>query len=231
MKNGFETITEWVFDLDNTLYPADCNLFAQVDQRMAAYIANELHLPLSHARFVQKDYYKRFGTTLSGLMKLHGLDPKPFLDYVHDIDVTMVPKAPDLANAIEALPGRKFIYTNGSRRHAERVALQLGILDQFEDITDIASSNYCAKPDREAYRNFLRHHDVAASAATMFEDMPHNLEAPHALGMVTVLVRSDYIDHPVQRAMKKWTTLPDHIHHATDDLTEFLISSVTKQAM
>lgn len=223
-------ISTWVFDLDNTLYPADCNLFAQVDRRMADYIAKALDLPLPHARFIQKDYYKRFGTTLSGLMKLHDLDPTPFLDYVHDIDVTMVSKAPELSNAIDALPGRKFIYTNGSRSHAERVALQLGILDHFEDITDIASNNYCAKPDREAYRTFLKHHAIAPSSASMFEDMPHNLEAPHALGMVTVLVHSDYIDHPVQKAMKKWKTLPDHIHHKTDDLTGFLKASLTKKA-
>ncbi len=222
-------ITTWVFDLDNTLYPADCNLFAQVDQRMAAYIAKALDLPLAHARFVQKDYYKRFGTTLSGLMKLHGMKPEPFLDYVHDIDVTVVAKAPELSTAISALPGRKYIYTNGSRCHAERVAEQLGILTHFDDITDIASNGFCAKPDLDAYRSFLNHHDVQPSQATMFEDMPHNLEAPHALGMVTVLVHSNYIDHPVQRAMKRWTSLPEHIHHQTKDLTGFLKSAIIKK--
>jgi len=220
-------ITTWVFDLDNTLYPADCNLFAQVDQRMTSFIAKALDLPLNHARFVQKDYYKRFGTTLSGLMKLHGMEPEPFLDYVHDIDVTMVANSPHLSNAISALPGRKYIYTNGSRRHAERVAGQLGILAHFDGITDIASNGFCAKPDLAAYQNFLSHHNIQPSTATMFEDMPHNLEAPHALGMVTVLVHSDYIDHPVQKTMKTWTALPDHIHHQTKDLTGFLTTAIT----
>ncbi len=223
-------ISTWVFDLDNTLYPAGCNLFAQVDQRMAAYIAKELDLPLAHARFVQKDYYKRFGTTLTGLMKLHGLKPEPFLKYVHDIDVTMVEAAPELSKAIAALPGRKFIYTNGSRHHAERIADQLGVLNHFEDITDIASNNYCAKPDKKAYQSFLKHHAIAPSSATMFEDMPHNLEAPHALGMVTILVQSDYMDHPVQKEIKRWTRLPEHIHHQTDDLTGFLKTSLNRQA-
>lgn len=219
-------ISTWVFDLDNTLYPADCNLFAQVDQRMAAFIAKELDVPLAHARFVQKDYYKRFGTTLSGLMTLHGLEPEPFLDYVHDIDVTMVQDAPELSNAISALPGRKFIYTNGSRRHAERVADQLGVLNHFEDITDIASNNFCPKPDKRAYQNFLNHHAITPTEATMFEDMPQNLEAPHALGMVTILVHSDYLDHPIQKEIKRWTAPPDHIHHQTDDLTGFLKTAV-----
>lgn len=221
-------IDTWIFDLDNTLYPAQCNLFAQVDQRMAAYIADALNVPLNHARFVQKDYYKRFGTTLSGLMQLHGLEPEPFLDYVHDIDVSIVSEAPELAAALAGLPGRKFIYTNGSRRHAERVAEKLGVLAHFDDITDIASNAYCAKPGLEAYRNFLKSHDVTASSAVMFEDMPHNLEAPHTLGMVTVLVHSDYVDHPVQLEIKQWTALPVHIHHQTKDLPGFLTSVVSE---
>ncbi len=220
-------IRTWVFDLDNTLYPAECNLFAQVDQRMAAYIANALDVPLPHARYLQKDYYKRFGTTLTGLMQLHQLEPEPFLDYVHDIDLSMVAPAPRLEAAIAELPGRKFIYTNGSRRHAERVATQLGILTLMEDITDIASNGFCAKPDPEAYQRFLTHHNVAPNSAIMFDDMPHNLESPHVLGMVTVLVQSNYVDHPAQLAMKQWTSLPGHIHHHTEDLIGFLSDAHT----
>ena len=218
-------ISTWIFDLDNTLYPAECNLFAQVDQRMAAYIADALEVPLPHARYLQKDYYKRYGTTLSGLMKLHQLEPEPFLDYVHDIDVSVVQSAPDLADAIKRLPGRKFIYTNGSRRHAERVAGRLGVLNLFEDITDIAGNYYLAKPDLDAYKKFLARHNAAPRSAIMFDDMPHNLEAPHTLGTVTVLVHSDYMDHPVQKAMKRWKTLPEHVHHQTKDLTQFLIDA------
>lgn len=215
-------ISDWIFDLDNTLYPAECNLFAQVDQRMAAFIANELNLPLPHARFVQKDYYKRFGTTLSGLMQLHDLDPEPFLEFVHDIDVSVVPEAPELAKAIARLPGRKIIYTNGSRGHAERVADKLGVLHLFDDITDIASNNFCPKPEADAYQSFVSQHQLKPRSAVMFEDMPHNLEVPHALGMATVLVHSDYNDHPVQKSIKQWTSLPDHVHHQTYNLTEFL---------
>ncbi len=219
---GFGETTAWVFDLDNTLYPSACNLFAEVDKRMGEFIASYLGVPFAHARHLQKSYYRQFGTTLTGLMQVHKLDPQPFLDYVHDIDLSSVPKAPELAAAIAALPGRKLIFTNGSRRHAERVAEKLGVLHLIEDICDIAACGFVAKPDPDAFKRMVDRHDVAPRQAAMFEDMPHNLEAPHALGMTTVLVHSDYPDHPVQQQMRTWTKLPQHIHHATQDLTGFL---------
>lgn len=215
-------ISNWVFDLDNTLYPAECNLFAQVDQRMAAYIAEKLDVALDHARYLQKDYYKRFGTTLNGLMKLHGFDPEPFLDYVHDIDIGSVEASPELHRAIAALPGRRFIYTNGSRNHAEGVAGKLGILALFDDITDIAANDYCPKPDIKGYEKFLGRHGLEAERTAMFDDIPLNLEAPYQLGMTTVLVHSSYVDHPSHKAMQKWSSLPDYIQFETRHLSAFL---------
>lgn len=218
----FNRTRAWIFDLDNTLYPAECNLFAQVDQRMGEFISNYLGIPFDEARRLQKDYYRTFGTTLSGLMQVHGLKPGEFLDYVHDIDVSMVPRLPALATAIRTLPGKKYIFTNGSRGHAENVAGQLGVLDEFDEIFDIGAAGYVPKPSREAYDRFLRAHGVKASEASMFEDMPHNLEAPHDLGMVTVLVHSTYYDHPIQHEISSWTSPPEHIHHMTENLKEFL---------
>jgi putative hydrolase of the HAD superfamily len=212
----------WIFDLDNTLYPAECDLFAQVDRRMGEFIARHLGVPFEYARHLQKSYYRQFGTTLAGLMRVHKMQPEPFLDYVHDIDVSVVPDAPELRVAIERLPGRKLIFTNGSRAHAERVAGKLGILDLFEDISDIASCDYEPKPSAAAFDSMVRRHDIAGMNAAMFEDMPQNLEVPHRLGMSTVLVHSTYMDHPVQRSMRSWTALPEHVHHFTDDLTRFL---------
>lgn len=212
----------WIFDLDNTLYPAECNLFLQVDQRMGEFISRYLGIPFADARRLQKDYYRKFGTTLSGLMAVHNLDPKDFLDYVHDIDVSVVPEAPELGEAIAALPGRKYIFTNGSRGHAERVAGKLGILDRFDGVFDIGAAAYVPKPSPEAYDRFLKAFGAAGERAAMFEDMPHNLEAPHALGMATVLVHSSYFDHPVQREIRNWKTPPEHVHHMTEDLTGFL---------
>lgn len=213
----------WVFDLDNTLYPADCNLFAQVDQRMGEFIARFLGVPFDYARHLQKTYYRQFGTTLSGLMRVHRMDPQPFLDYVHDLDLSAVAEHPQLAAAIERLPGRKLILTNGSRAHAERVAGKVGVLHLFEGIFDIADSGYVPKPLPACYHQFLKAHGVDAARSAMFEDMPHNLEAPHALGMATVLVRSDANpDHPVQKAIRRWTEPPAHVHHVTHDLAGFL---------
>jgi len=218
----FANTSAWIFDLDNTLYPAECNLFAQIDQRMGEFISGYLDIPFAEARRLQKDYYRKFGTTLSGLMAVHGLEPEKFLDFVHDIDVSVVPEMPRLGEAIDALPGEKYIFTNGSRTHAENVAGKLGILEKFDDVFDIGAAGYVPKPDPKAYAMFLEAHNVMAVDAAMFEDMPHNLEAPHALGMVTVLVHSDYYDHPIQHQIKAWDTPPTHVHHMTRDLNGFL---------
>jgi putative hydrolase of the HAD superfamily len=220
---GFHRTAVWIFDLDNTLYPADCRLFAQVDQRMGEFIARYLGVPFAYARHLQKSYYRQFGTTLTGLMQVHRMDPRPFLDYVHDLDLSGLAEHPELAAEIARLPGRKLIFTNGSRAHAERVAGRLGLLPLFEDIFDIVAAGYVPKPSPACYDAFLKAHGVEAVRAAMFEDMPHNLEAPHALGMTTVLVRSDANeDHPIQRAMRSWTAPPAHVHHMTFDLAEFL---------
>jgi putative hydrolase of the HAD superfamily len=216
-------IDTWVLDLDNTLYPAECNLFAQVDHRMGEFIAKHLDVPYARARHLQKSYYRRFGTTLSGLMRVHKMDPKPFLDYVHDIDLSVVPEHPELASAIKRLPGRKLIFTNGSRRHAERVAGKLGVLDLFDGICDIAACDYVPKPHADAYASLVKVYDVEPREAAMFEDMPHNLEEPHALGMTTVLVlHSRHLDHPIPHEIQSWREPPDHVHHMTATLAGFL---------
>jgi putative hydrolase of the HAD superfamily len=218
----FNHTRAWIFDLDNTLYPAECDLFRQIDQRMGEFVSRFLGLSFDDAKRLQKAYYVEHGTTLRGLMQEHGLQPQEFLDYVHDIDLSPVAAAPDLCAVLNRLPGRKYIFTNGSRRHAENVAAKLGVLDCFDDVFDIGAASYIPKPDRGAYETMLAKHDVSAPSAAMFEDLPHNLETAHALGMTTVLVKSTYIDHPRQKAIAEWTEPPPHIHHMTDDLTTFL---------
>ena len=160
---AFERTQVWIFDLDNTLYPADCNLFAQVDQNMGEFIARYLGVPFEYARHLQKTYYRQFGTTLSGLMQVHRMDPKAFLDYVHDIDLSVVRRAPRAGGRHRPrLPGRKLIFTNGSRGHAERVAGKLGVLHLFEDIFDIVDADYVPKPVPACYDHFLKAHGVDA---------------------------------------------------------------------
>ncbi len=219
---GFDTTGVWIFDLDNTLYPSDCRLFDLIEHRMGEFIADMLAVPYDEAQHLRLNYYRKFGTTLTGLMEVHKIDPGPFLEYVHDIDLTSVQPNATLRAAIQRLDGRRLIFTNGSRRHAERVATKVGILDLFEDICDIAQCEYVPKPDISAFDRMIRAHGVDAREAAMFEDMPVNLQVPHALGMTTVLVHHDVPADPRQAEIKTWSEPPDHIHHLTDDLPSFL---------
>src|SRR5579872_2497258 len=122
---GFGQVETWVFDLDNTLYPHHVNLWQQVDERIRNYIVEFLRISHDEAFRLQKDYYRRYGTTMRGLMEEHGLDPDGFLDIVHQIDHSALMPNPALGAAIAELPGRKFILTNGTRRHAEAVMQRL----------------------------------------------------------------------------------------------------------
>ena len=218
----FEATKVWIFDLDNTLYPAECQLFRQIDHKMGEFIARLLGVSYQHAQHLRKTYYRQFGTTLAGLMRVHSIEPGPFLDYVHDIDLSVVSPNAQLRDAIGRLEGRRLIFTNGSHRHGERVAERLGILDLFEDICGIEACDYTPKPDAAAFDRMVRRHDVDPVVAAMFEDMPHNLEVPHQLGMRTVLVESDEHEHPSLAALRALPALPEHIHFATRDLTGFL---------
>lgn len=223
LPRGFDRTAVWIFDLDNTLYPAQCRLFLQIDQRMGEFISHLLGVSFEQAQHLRKTYYRQFGTTLSGLMKVHRVAPGPFLDYVHDIDLAAVAPDARLRTAIERLEGRRLIFTNGSRRHAERVAERVGVLDLFEDICSIETCDYTPKPTAAAFERMIARHDVAAAQSAMFEDMPLNLEVPHALGMTTVLVHDEADDHPwrVGHAVTK-RDAPDYIHHMTTDLAAFL---------
>jgi putative hydrolase of the HAD superfamily len=231
LAEAFGQTRLWIFDLDNTLYPAECNLFAQIDARMSAFIQNLLGLDPGEARKVQKQLYYEHGTTLAGLMAEHGVKPEDFMDFVHDIDLDPVSHTPELAEAIAALEGRKFIFTNGSTRHAERVATKLGVIDHFDGIFDIAASGFVPKPKRESFERFFEYCERGDCHAAMFEDLPHNLEAAHSHGLVTVLVRSSYLDHPSQRALEEAPTLPSYIQFETTNLTGFLnrVLSALKQ--
>lgn len=226
----FRHICDWVFDLDNTLYPAECNLFKQIDIRMTEFVGTLLNLPHLEARKVQKDYYQRYGTTLSGLMNEHDVEPHDFMDYVHDIDLSMLPVNKQLAEQLEKLPGRRFVLTNGSVRHALNITQKLGIDHLFDGFFDIKAADYVPKPHQQTYERFLAVHDINPKKAVMFEDLSVNLEAPNALGMTTVLVctQSDWIsDEPEDKRPARLDDEAPHVHHRTDDLTGFLSGLMT----
>jgi putative hydrolase of the HAD superfamily len=221
----FAHVREWVFDLDNTLYPHHTNLFAQIDVKMTAYVAELLQMPREEARKVQKDFYQRYGTTLNGLMENHGVDPDDFLEKVHDIDYSWVAPDPALGEAIKALPGRKFIFTNGDRRHAERTARQLGVLDHFDDIFDVVAADLVPKPAAETYDKFRALHRIDCERAAMFEDLARNLTVPKDLGMKTVLVVPRNFE-PTFSEYWEQDAENDQVDYVTDNLAGFLAALV-----
>ena len=226
MKNpapDFTPIDTWVFDLDNTLYPPSCNLFAQIDVKMRAFISELLDVDGEEAYRLQKQYYRDHGTTLSGLMKIHGIKPEKFLNFVHDIDVSVVPPNEALADALQRLPGRRLVFTNGTVAHAKRVLDRIGIHNHVEDIFDIVHADYIPKPKRETFERFVAKHKFDPKSAAMFEDLDRNLAPAHELGMTTVLVRST--EGHADPAVRGWGEVPAdaaHVHYRTDDLAKFL---------
>lgn len=217
-------IETWIFDLDNTLYPSRCNLFAEAEARMAEFIVHELGLALTveDAHALRRRFFLDHGTTLRGLVLEHGIEPRRFLDYVHDIDLTPVPPDPALVAALAALPGRKLIFTNGTLDYAERVIARIGLTGHFLAIHDIIACDYRPKPDPSGYDILLARHGIAPETALMVEDMARNLVPAAALGMTTAWVRTP----------KDWAREgagPEHIHHIVDDLTPWLLAALERR--
>jgi len=207
--------TAWVFDLDNTLYPEHCNLFARIDVKMKAYISDLLGVDGDEAYKVQKDYFVRFGTTLRGLIEVHGVDPEDFLDFVHDIDLSSLAEDQPLNRALGDIKGSKFVFTNGDTRYAKRVLEKIGIHEQFEGIFDIAAAGHMPKPNEASYNNFVRHFDIDPEKAVMIEDMARNLVPAANLGMTTVWVKTNY----------QWSSMgyqAEHIDYETSHLVGWL---------
>ena len=218
----FTGVEAWVFDLDNTLYPPSSDLFSQIDARISDYIARHLGLGADEARAKQKAFYRDYGTTLRGLMIEHRIEPDAFLEYVHDIDYSPVQPNPDLGVAIARLPGRKYIFTNGDRPHAERTAARLGISEHFDDIFDIVAAGLLPKPNLETYNRFLEKTGVSPARAAMFEDLARNLQVPHKLGMRSVLLVPEGTRGVFREEWEMEGQNAPHVDFVTDDLTGFL---------
>jgi putative hydrolase of the HAD superfamily len=218
----FGNVETWVFDLDNTLYPHHLNLWQQVDERIRAYVSDFLEVSKDEAFRLQKDYYKRYGTTMRGMMAEHGMSPDAYLDFVHRIDHSPLEPNPQLGAALEKLPGRKLILTNGTRKHADAVMRKLDIHHHFEDVFDIAAANLDPKPLPQVYKRFLARHGVDPAKAAMFEDLARNLETPHTIGMTTVLVVPEGQRKVLREAWELEGRDAPYVDHLTDDLTRFL---------
>jgi len=216
MKKNFNqnNYSYWIFDLDNTLYPEDDNIFSQVKMRIVKFISLELNLDLKNADSERKRLYNLYGTSLRGLMTEYKIKPNKFLDYVHDIDLTAIIKNLDLNVALQKLKGEKYIFTNGSFKHAENVLNQLGIQDNFKSIHSIETCNYIPKPSQEAYEMVIKREKILTDKSIMFEDTSWNLKTAKKLGMTTVLVTSK--NHLLENNKN------DYIDYHITDLVEFL---------
>ena len=183
-------VDAWIFDLDNSLYPASADLFALIDVRMGQFIQQLLGCDEGEARVVQKGFFRDHGTTLAGLMANHGTDPREFLEHVHDIDLARISADPRLVAALDRLPGRKFVFTNGDEAYARRVLDKLGLANAFDGLHDIHAMDYVPKPDPGAYARMCERWDIDPARALFVEDMARNLAPAKALGMMTVWIHN-----------------------------------------
>ncbi len=222
-KDDFSHVETWVFDLDNTLYSPDCKLFDQIDEKMGMFIADRLSVDRVEARRIQKDFFFRYGTTLAGLMNEHNIAPDDFLPFVHDIDRSIIPADDALNNAIAALPGKKYICTNGTVSHADATLAEIGIGHHFEDIFDIKTFGYEPKPAKIAYDAMLELAGFNPQKAAMFEDIARNLEVPHDMGMKTVLITAqDNVDGAMINRLNGDDKGAHYVHHTTNNISQFL---------
>jgi len=212
-KHLLQTIDTWVFDLDNTLYPPHMRLFDQIETRMTAWVMTSLGVSEAEADRLRSTYWRAHGTTLAGLMRVHNVDPHGYLHDVHDIDFTVLDPDPQLRAAIERLPGRKIIYTNGTAPYARNVIEHRGLSDLFDAIYGVEHADFHPKPDHAAFEQVFGADGFDRSRALMFEDEPRNLQVPHAMGLATV--------HVAPAADPR-----AYIDHHTDDLRGFLTQIV-----
>lgn len=209
LADKFSHVAHWVFDLDNTLYPPEVRLFDQIETRMTAWVMDALGVDQAEANRLRVKYWREHGTTLAGLMREHGVDPGPYLTDVHDISFDALRPDPGLRARIDALPGKKIVYTNGSAPYAENVLAGRGLSDLFDGVFGVEHAGFHPKPDAAAFAQVFEKAQIDPPRAAMFEDEMRNLVVPETLGMRTVHVAPDPVDE-------------DHIHYHTDDLSGFL---------
>lgn len=204
-------IDVWLFDLDETLYPASNGIMTMIRDRITDYVVKVAGLTHDEARDVQRGWFDAHGASLPGLLEQYDATPADFLDYVHDLPLEGLLPDPALNAALEGLPGRRFVFTNGSAAHAERVLAKLGVAERFEGVFHIEAADLLPKPAPATYDRMISAFGIAPRATCFFEDSAKNLEQAHILGMTTVLVGEHAAPAP-------------HIDYITPDLLTFLTS-------
>lgn len=208
-------INDWIFDLDNTIYPANTNLFLRVAVRITEFVASHYAVPHDQARVIQKDLFQRYGTTMRGMMIEECICPDQYLNFVHDIDLSDMSSDLELDRLIGILPGKKHIFTNGTVSHAENVLNAFGVRHHFEQIFDIVAADYVPKPELHAFDQFMKKTNIDPTGAVMIEDMARNLQPAAELGMLTV-----WLDSDIEWAVKGADS--DYVHYRAEDLKGFL---------
>ena len=208
-------IKYWLFDLDNTLYAGTTKVFDQVDKKMSKFISEKLNLSIEEAKKIQKDYFHEYNTTLNGMIKNHEIDANEFLEFVHDVNLDFLKKDKFLENEIMKLNGKKIIFTNGSRAHAENVTKRIGIDKLFDGIFDIVDSDFIPKPSKESYKKIIENYKIEPQYCIFFEDIARNLKPAHELGMKTVWIKNN---EPWAAKFSDST----FINYKTDNLAKFL---------
>ena len=211
----FKSIKYWIFDLDNTLYSGKTKVFEQVDKKMSKYISEKLNVSIEEARKIQKSYFYEYNTTLNGMIKNHKINANEFLDYVHDINIDFLKKDTKLSEELGKLNGKKIIFTNGSKKHAVNVTKRIGIDQHFDDIFDIAESDFIPKPAIEPYNKLVEKHKIDPNLCVLVEDIARNLKPAYEMGMKTVWIEND------EPWASKYSN-GDFVNFKTNDLSEFL---------
>ena len=184
-------IKYWIFDLDNTLYSGQTKVFDQVDKKMSSFISKKLKVSLDEAKKIQKDYFRKYNTTLSGMIKHHNIDANEFLEFVHDINLDFLGKNEKLEKEISKISGKKIIFTNGSKAHADNVTKKIGIHKLFDGVFDIVEANFIPKPKIEAYKKLIQKYKIEPQYCIFIEDIARNLKPAYELGMKTVWIKNE----------------------------------------
>lgn len=224
---SLQFIKTWIFDLDNTLYPPEENIFSQIDKKMTTFIAENLKISHEEAFNIQKQNFIDHGTTLAGFMNTGNskINPDKFLEYVHDINLNSLKEDNKLRKILLMLPGKKYIFTNGTKKHAENVLKKLNLENIFQSIFGIKEANYLPKPNIETYNLFLKINNIDPKTSIMFEDMGRNLIPAKELGITTVLLERKLPNKNNSEHKEKYKDLWDDDYDADyviDDIVKFL---------
>ena len=214
-KNKNINFTHWFFDLDNTLYCANSGIFDQIHKKMSEFISTNLNVSLEKAKLLQKKYFVENGTTLYGLMLNHNINPEKFLDYVHDIDFSIVKPDNELNDLIKKIPEKKIIFTNANISYVKKILKNLNLENIFEDIYDIEKMDYLPKPNLKTYKKLISTYNFDVKKAILFDDIPQNLLPAADLGLKTVQVYNKKLDKELNGRSKK-------IDYMTNNLKEWL---------